>query len=107
MEAAEQAFLRSMGFGVSFDWDGERLGFPRVSAHCDYLRPARFEDVIDIAVTVQNVGRKSVTYRFDFSLGGEPIANGQISAVCCRVIDHKLESIEIPPAIRAKLESAK
>jgi acyl-CoA thioester hydrolase len=107
MEAAEQEFLRSLGFGVSFDWQGERLGFPRVSVSCDYLRPARFEDVIDVAVTVENVGRKSVTYRFDFTLGGAAIAKGQISAVCCRVVEHKLESVEIPPGIRAKLEGEK
>jgi YbgC/YbaW family acyl-CoA thioester hydrolase len=107
MEAAEQEFLRSLGFGVSFEWEGERLGFPRVSASCDYLRPARFEDVIDITVSVQNIGRKSVTYRYDFSLGGQPIARGQISAVCCRVVNHKLESVEIPAGIRAKLENAR
>lgn len=107
MEAAEQEFLRSLGFGVSFEWKGERLGFPRVSASCDYLRPARFEDVIDVTVTVQNIGQKSVTYRFDFALDGEAIAKGQMSAVCCRVVDHKLESVEIPAAIREKLDGAK
>lgn len=108
MEAAEQEFLRSLGFGVSFAWEGESLGFPRVSAQCDYVRPARFEDVLNIAVSVQNIGRKSVSYLFHFSAAGETVAKGQMTAVCCRVVgDQKIESVEIPPVIRTKLEAAK
>jgi YbgC/YbaW family acyl-CoA thioester hydrolase len=107
MEAAEQEFLRSLGFGVSFTWEGEALGFPRVSATCDYLRPARFEDVLDVHVSVEKVGRKSVTYRFDFLLHGEAVARGRVSAVCCRVVrHHELVSVEIPAVIRAKLEAS-
>lgn len=104
MEAAEQEFLRSLGLGVSLVWENQAIGFPRVSASCDYCKPARFEDVLDVAVAVLNVGRKSVTYSFDFSNQNEPIARGQISTVCCRVIaEHQLESIEIPPSLRERL----
>lgn len=107
MESAEVEFLRSLGLSVSMRKDGQRFGFPRVSASCDYLRPAMFQDVIEVMVKVQQVGRKSVTYRFEFRKGGEMIAHGQISAVCCRVVgEHELESIEIPADIRAKLEAA-
>src|SRR5205085_2520481 len=71
MEAAETEFLRSRGLSVSWFVDGVKLGLPRVSASCDYLNPARFEDVLTIAVAVERVGRKSVTCRFDFSNEGE------------------------------------
>jgi acyl-CoA thioester hydrolase len=104
MEVAETEFLRSRGLSVTWREGGQRVGFPRVSASCDYLKPARFEDVLEVAVTVEKIGTKSVTYRFDFSRGGEPIAVGRISTVCCRASGEQLESIEIPPAIRAKLE---
>jgi YbgC/YbaW family acyl-CoA thioester hydrolase len=104
METAEVEFLRSRGLSVAMSWSGQRLGFPRVAASCDYLRPARFEDVLDIAVTVRNVGRKSVTYGFEFSLRGEAVAQGQVTSVCCRVYDdHSFESVEIPSDIRALL----
>jgi acyl-CoA thioester hydrolase len=75
---------------------------------CDYKCPARFEDVLTIALTVEKIGTKSVSYRFDFSnQRGEPVAVGRITAVFCRTNspDH-IESIEIPAEIRAKLESA-
>jgi YbgC/YbaW family acyl-CoA thioester hydrolase len=105
MEAAEHEFLRTRGLSVAMEWEGEAIGFPRVSASCDYLRPVRFEDVLEVALEVTNLGRKSVTYRFEFTLGGEPVARGQLSAVCCRVdpVAHRIESIEIPAGVRARL----
>ena len=104
MEAAEVDFLRSRGLSVSQDWEGHHLGFPRVAASCDFLRPARFEDVLEVEVTVRNVGRKSVTYGFEFFKGAEVVARGEITAVCCRVGPGRpVEAIEIPPALREKL----
>lgn len=108
MEAAEVEFLRTLGLSVKMKTpDGQSIGFPRVSASCDYVRPITFQDVVDVTVSVQNVGRKSVSYRFEFSRDSELIARGKISACCCRVLgDRKLESLEIPDDIRSKLEGA-
>jgi YbgC/YbaW family acyl-CoA thioester hydrolase len=106
MEVAETDFLRSRGLSVSWYEDGIKHGFPRVSAACDYQRPARFEDVLTIAVTVEKLGRKSVTYRFDFTHHGETIAVGRMTAVYCRSSGPQhIESLDIPPSLRAKLES--
>ena len=61
--------------------------------------------MLDVAVRIQSIGRKSVTYSFEFSKTGEVVARGQVTSVCCRVIgDHQLESMEIPASFRAKLE---
>jgi len=103
MEAAEVAFLRSRGLSVQLAFEGQELGFPRVSASCDYLKPAHFDDVLDIDVTVERVGTKSVTYGFTFSLQGEAIARGRVTSVCCRVTEHGLEGVEIPPRLRGLL----
>src|SRR5262245_61364776 len=68
MEVAETDFMRSHGLSVSWlQPDGKRVGFPRVSATCDYARPARFGEVLTITVVVEKIGRKSVTYRHDFT----------------------------------------
>lgn len=106
MEAAETDFLNSMGLTVAWHEGGRRFGFPRVSATCDYTSPARFQDVLDIAVVVEQVGRKSVRYRFEFTRNGVEIAIGRITAVYCHEAPDKcLESAEIPVEIRRKLES--
>jgi len=106
MESAEVEFLRSRGLSVAMIWEGMKIGFPRVSASCDYLRPIRFQDVVEVTVSLHNLGRKSVTYAFEFFKDGELIAKGQVSSVCCLVREgHEIESMPIPPALRAKLES--
>jgi YbgC/YbaW family acyl-CoA thioester hydrolase len=108
MESAELDFLHSLGLSFAWRADGVKWGLPRVSAACDFQRPAVFEDVLTIAVTVEKVGVKSVSYRFDFSnQRGEPVAVGRLTTVLCRHVGPgQLESAEIPPALRAKLESA-
>ena len=106
MESAECEFLRSRGLSVKLDWEGQAIGFPRVSASCDYVKPATFEDVLDVTVTIDRVGTKSVTYAFEFTRGGERIAVGKVTSVCCRVLaDHRIEAIEIPATHRARLEA--
>jgi YbgC/YbaW family acyl-CoA thioester hydrolase len=104
MEAAETEFLRSRGLSVAWSEEGRRWGFPRVSASCDYMKPARFEDVLDIEVTIEKIGAKSIAYRFHFSLKGEPIAIGRITSVFCTDIPgHGLASQDITESIRARL----
>jgi acyl-CoA thioester hydrolase len=105
MESAEVEFLRSRGLSVKLDWEGQTLGFPRVSATCDFAKPARFQDLLDIDVTLERVGAKSVTYAFEFRRGGEFLARGKVTSVCCRVKeDHQLEAIDIPASYRKRLE---
>ena len=106
MEVAESDFLRSLGLSVSWLADGVKWGFPRRAAACDYQKPAKFQDVLTVAVSVEKLGTKSVSYRFDFAnQRGEPVAIGRITAVFCRSTgpDH-IEALDIPADIRAKLE---
>ena len=106
MEFAEQEFLRNRGLSVTWQIDGRRFGLPRVAASCDYLKPARFEQVLSIAVAIERIGRKSLTYGFEFRHLDEVIARGRITAVCCReVAAGEIESIEIPADVRAKLDA--
>ncbi len=104
MESAEVDFLAARGLNVALRADGREIGFPRVSASCDYLKPVTFMDVVEIAVRVERVGAKSVTYAFEFSKDGAAVARGRVTSVCCVVTpDRGIEAIEIPREIRARL----
>lgn len=106
MEFAEQEFLRSRGLSVAWLEGGQRYGFPRVAAACDYRRPARFEDVLTIAVRVVKLGGKSVTYGFEFTRGGDALASGTTTAVSCRATPAgEFEPVSLPEAFRTRLES--
>lgn len=99
METAEHEFLRSLGTEVHTDYEGHRIGWPRVRASCEYLSPTGFGDELEIVVRVARKGTKSMTYRFDFFKGGTPVARGEITAVCCVLDEDRLRAIEIPPRI--------
>ena len=107
MESAELDFLKSRGLSFKWEQDGQRLSVPRVSAQCDYVKPVRFDDTLEIAVRLEKVGRSSLTYGFEFSVRGELVARGRLSCVCCRMAPGgRLEAIEIPAALRALLTAA-
>lgn len=104
MEAAEHQLLRSLGFSVYSEVDGDVITFPRVHAACDFHSPARCEDTLEIEVTVRRVGTKSVTYGFHFSQYGRDVASGEITSVCCRIPHgHPPVSIPIPDGVAARL----
>jgi 4-hydroxybenzoyl-CoA thioesterase/acyl-CoA thioester hydrolase len=104
MEQAEHEFMRARGVSVVIEEPAGMLSWPRVSAHCDFISAVRFEDVLDIELSIARLGSKSVTYKFSFSCGGRPVASGHMTSVCCRFSpDGTPHSIPIPQWIAEKL----
>ena len=105
MEQAEHAFWRSLGHSVMHEDADGKISWPRVSAHCDYSTPARFEEILQIEVSIARLGRKSVTYDFTFSRDQLTIARGTMTSVCCRIaIGQPPRSIEIPAELARQLQ---
>jgi acyl-CoA thioester hydrolase len=97
MEQAEHALLRDLNLGVISVIDGKEISFPRVNAECNYRNAIRFEEIVDIHVTVTNIGTKSITYGFNFFREETPIADGSITVVCCLFErDKKPHSVPVP-----------
>lgn len=104
MEEAEHAFLHSRGLSVALDDPKGKLGFPKVSATCDYKRPAHYEDLIDIHVEISSSGGKSVTYDCSFRVGDRLLATGQLKVAFCRFPTGKPPyAIPITDAVMEKL----
>jgi acyl-CoA thioester hydrolase len=106
MEEVEHAFFRSVGLSVSMQHDGLHVGWPRVSAACEFFGPLRFEDELELRMRVVRVGEKSFSYEVDFLVQGRRIAIGKTTSVCCSIEDAGMKSIPIPPEIREKLTGA-
>lgn len=109
MEAAEHEMLRALGMSVlpiGGQGDLPSVTWPRVSASCDYVSAARFEDILTISVQVARMGSSSVEYRFRFSREDQLIAEGSMTAVCCQLISEshvRLAKTAIPDVIRQLL----
>lgn len=115
METAEHGFYRSLGFSVTLDNFDPPLGFPRVHAACDYKKPLRFEDLLEIHILVKEKRSRVITYLFRFNkLPREGstekpllIATGVLTVVCvAHYSDGKMEAVGIPPALAEKIEVA-
>ena len=104
MESTEHEFFRSLGFSIHSHEDGVTIGWPRVSASCDYTRPLRFEDEVEIHLLVAEVRSRSIRYQFIFRKvsDGTEVARGTVAAVCATVdkATGKLVAMPIPDRIR-------
>jgi len=107
MEETEHAFLRSLGLSAHGELDGERVGFPRLAARCEFSRPLRFEDEVDVELRVLRVGNRSISYQFRFELRGIEVARGEVTASCVRRLDDGgIESAPLPALFRARLTAS-
>ena len=102
-EAAEFEFLRSLKSGYR-DLHASGMDFPRVHVECDYLSPLYFDDLMDIAVTVERIGRTSFTLGFAVSVDGRACARAKLTIVAMEHESHK--AAPLPEKLRAVLEAA-
>jgi len=108
MEAAEHAFFRSLGFSVVTSQVDPPVGWPRVHAECDYREPLRFEDEIEVHMSVTEKRSKSLKYDFVFrKLNSSPpaeVARGSLTVVCVTHHLGKMTATAIPRNIAEKIE---
>lgn len=111
METAEHGFYRSLGFSVIMGQFDPPLGWPRVHAACDYQRPVRFEDQIEVHLLVSEKKSKALSYRFIFrKLNETPameVARGELTVVCvAHYPDGTMGAVPMPAALADQIEVA-
>src|SRR6185295_19204354 len=70
MEAAEHAFIRSLGLSIVPTGYTPAIGWPRVDASCEYKRPLKYDDNVEVHLQVGAKSEKAVTYKFTFRKEG-------------------------------------
>ncbi len=109
MEMAEHGFYRALGYSVIMNQFDPPLGFPRVHAECDYRKPIRFEDLLEIHLLVKEKRPRVMTYLFKFrNVTAEPIeiARGILTVVCVSHTPAKMEAVLIPAGLASQIEVA-
>jgi YbgC/YbaW family acyl-CoA thioester hydrolase len=103
-ETAELEWIRQNGY--SYESLLEELGIwmPRVSAHCDYLAPARLAELLAIEMRLDRLGGTSFTLGFDaFRLPDRThLADGYI--VIATVSRGDFRATAVPAKLQALLE---
>jgi acyl-CoA thioester hydrolase len=79
-EAAELEFMRSLRLPYRLQPEA-KIAYPRVHVEADFSGPLRFDDLMEIAVSVERIGASSFTLLFDFSVDAQSRAKARIVVV--------------------------
>lgn len=91
--------------GMPYHWVLEEtgIGFPTVHTECDYRKPCRFGEILDIELVVTRVGRRSFSCTYKVRGSGESEIRVQATLVTATVALDSFEPVPIPPVLRARL----
>ena len=95
-EAAKAAMHTALGIaGITFG------ACPRASVSASFSKALRFNDLVDVELAVDSIGRSSLVYRLAIASEGEAVAEGSLTVV---FIDRSSGRAEPwPSAIRERL----
>jgi acyl-CoA thioester hydrolase len=74
-EGARAAYWRSLGRSYK-DLEAAQVAMPVVEAHCAYRRPAMYEDVLEVEITVGELRSASIRFVYTVRRGEDVIAEG-------------------------------
>lgn len=103
-ERAEEEFYRYLGFSFT-DLTDKQLWLPRVEAFCQYKTPAKFNDLLEVELTIEELKEKFVKYGFKIFNKESTVllTTGYVVVVAA---DKKTgKSTQIPREIAKKLKS--
>lgn len=84
-ERAEEEFYRHLGFTFD-DMAVQDYWFPRVEVFCQYRKPAKFNDALEVELTIKDLKEKSIKYGFKISKKETQtlIAEGYVTIVAAK-----------------------
>lgn len=102
VDLATTEFLRALGYGEEL-FSGE-LDFQLVKQTFEWKAPARFDQVLEIAVWAKHVGNTSFIVAAEFRVAGDDRIIVTAETVYVLVKQHALVKTPIPDELRAAME---
>ena len=108
MERARSEWLRHLGIDQALLLRNERLQFAVVEAQIRYHRPARFDDLLSVSVSITAAGGASIVMAQEVrrgATGGELLASATIRAAC--LDSDSLKPRPLPATLAAQVQGVK
>ncbi len=103
-ESGRRELFRSLG--IDYNKLEERgIITPVVEAHCNYFHPARYDDVVVIATSIDEISEKSVKFKNKVFRKEDDKLLAEGHTVNVFVVRENMKSIPIPEDVRKKLKS--
>ncbi|BCB25808.1 tol-pal system-associated acyl-CoA thioesterase [Sulfurimicrobium lacus] len=103
MERARTEWLRAHGFAQSELAREHGVIFVVRDVHITYRRPAVFDDLLQVSVSVHATGRSWIEFTQTVERVNEILTHASVKIVCVNQLSFK--PVEIPEIIREKMES--
>lgn len=102
MERARTEWLRMLGFEQDELSRHDGVVFAVRSANAEFVKPARFNDLLQATVAVHRRGRASLTFTQEVQRAGEVLCRAEIRIACIETKD--FTPCPIPGRILARVE---
>lgn len=104
MDTAFQRFLRSRGTGQRHLQETLGvLGTPLLEASANFVSPARYDDMLILAVEIEEIGNKVLRIGYTGRIGERIVFTGQEVRALVGEAEGRLRSLPIPPDLRDRL----
>ena len=100
----EDWFGSALGIPYSAVITEENIGFPAVSTQTEFLAPLRFGDRVRVELSLDNIGRKSLTCRYTVTRLGDGVTAARATIKTAVISNDTFESIAIPEPWRKRFE---
>ncbi len=104
-ERCRTEWMRQAGHDQSRLAEEQRVLFVVRKAACEYLRPARLDDLLTVGLEVEKLTRVRVVFRQHVRCGEHELVSGNVEIVC--VDADKLQPAPIPDFLYSQLEALK
>lgn len=104
LERARTEYLRALGFEQRQLAAETGLAFAVRSFNAEYLKPARLDDELDVATTVEDLGRAQVTFAQSIRRGQETLLTATVRVACLDLASGKPAAM--PKPLHEKLKAS-
>ncbi|TRO95904.1 acyl-CoA thioesterase [Glycocaulis profundi] len=77
-DVAATEYWRAAGIDLAADMARHEVETFAVSAHADFFAPARFDDLIEVGVRLDRIGRSSMDFVLGIFRGEQPLTAGRL-----------------------------
>jgi tol-pal system-associated acyl-CoA thioesterase len=104
LERARTEWLRHLGFDHQALARLHHAMFVVTAVAIDFIKPARLDDTLSVGVHLESLGKARCVFAQDIRREDETLVKAKVTVAC--VTDLAMKPVEIPPALRKKMEAA-
>lgn len=104
LERARTEWLRHLGFDHQGLAREHRAIFVVTALAIDFARPARLDDMVAVSVRLESLGKVRCVFAQEIRRDDEVLVRARVTVAC--VTGEQMKPVEIPAALRRKMEAA-